>query len=102
MSAWIDPAGSHGGPVITTASDRLAMTGKFSWETQPEALPKGGVRWKGSNDPTGILGLGVLSYFKNYTNPFSLTGLELIAKGLTPSFPGDFESDVKRGKLPSV
>ena len=102
MSASIDPSGSHGGPVITTASDRVAMTGKLSWETMPEALLKAGVSWKVYNDPTGILGLGVLSYFKNYTDPFSLTGLELIAKGLTPSFPGDFESDVKGGKLPSV
>jgi phospholipase C len=102
MSASIDPAGAHGGPVITTASDRLAMTGKLNWETMPEALLKAGVSWKVYNDPTGILGLGVLSYFKNYTNVLSLTGLELIAKGLTPSFPGDFESDVKSGSLPSV
>jgi phospholipase C len=27
MSAWIDPAGEVGDPIITTASDRLAMTG---------------------------------------------------------------------------
>ena len=102
ISASIDPSGSHGGPVITTASDRVGMTGKLSWQTMPEALLAAGVSWKVYNDPTGILGLGVLSYFKNYTNPFSLTGLELIAKGLTPSFPGDFESDVKSGSLPSV
>ena len=102
ISASIDPAGAHGGPVITTASDRLAMTGKLSWETMPEALLAAGVSWKVYNDPTGLLGLGVLSYFKNYTDPLSLTGLELIARGLTPSFPGDFESDVKSGSLPSV
>jgi phospholipase C len=102
MSASIDPAGAHGGPVLTTASNRVGMTGKLNWETMPEALLKAGVSWKVYNDPTGILGLGVLSYFKNYTNPFSLTGLELIARGLTPSFPGDFASDVKSGKLPSV
>jgi phospholipase C len=102
ISASLDPSGSHGGPVITTASNRVGMTGKLNWETMPEALLKAGVSWKVYNDPTGILGLGVLSYFKNYTNPFSLTGLELIAKGLTPNFPGDFESDVKSGKLPSV
>jgi phospholipase C len=39
MSAWIDPAGKAGGPVITTASDRLAMTGALNWKTMPEALP---------------------------------------------------------------
>jgi Phosphoesterase family len=68
----------------------------------PEALLKAGVSWKVYNDPTGILGLGVLSYFKNYTDPFSITDLELIGKGLAPTYPGDFHSDVKNGTLPSV
>jgi len=85
ISASIDPAGKNGGPVITTATDRAAMTGALNWKTMPEALLEARVSWKVYNDPTGILGLGVLSYFKNYTNPFSLTGLELIAKGLTPA-----------------
>ena len=67
--------------MITTASDRLAMTGTLNWKTMPEALLEAGVSWKVYNDPTGILGLGVLSYFKNYTDPFSLTGIELIAAG---------------------
>jgi phospholipase C len=102
ISANIDPSGKAGGPVITTATDRIAMTGALNWKTMPEALLEAGVSWKVYNDPTGILGLGVLSYFKNYTNPFSITGLELIAKGLTPSYPGDFQSDVKNGTLPSV
>jgi phospholipase C len=102
FSASIDPAGVAGGPVITTASDRLAMTGTLNWKTMPEALLEAEVSWKVYNDPTGILGLGVLSYFKNYTDPFSRTGIELIARGLTPSYPGDFRSDVAKGKLPSV
>jgi phospholipase C len=102
ISAWLDPAGVAGGPVITTASDRLAMTGKLKWKTMPEALLEAGVSWKVYNDPTGILGLGVLSYFKNYTDPFSLTGIELIARGLTPTYSGDFKSDVAAGTLPSV
>ena len=87
MSAGIDPSGAHGGPVITTASNRVGMTGKLNWATMPEALLKQGVSWKAYNDPTGILGLGVLSYFKNYTNPFSLTGLELIAQGPDAELP---------------
>ncbi|MBV9856120.1 MAG: phospholipase [Streptosporangiaceae bacterium] len=102
MSAWIDPAGKAGGPVITTAFDRLAMTGKLSWKTMPEALLEAGVSWKVYNDPTGLLGLGVLPYFKAYDNPFSITGLELIARGLTPAYPDDFASDVASGSLPSV
>ncbi len=102
MSAWIDPAGAHGGPVITTASNRTAQVGTLSWETYPEALLKAGVSWKVYNDPTGLIGLSPLPYFKNYVNPFSLTGLELIAKAITPSYPGTFESDVAKGTLPSV
>jgi phospholipase C len=102
FSASIDPNGGQGGPVITTASDRVAMTGTLSWKTMPEALLEAGVSWKVYNDPTGLLGLGVLSYFKNYTDVLSLTGLELISKALTPTYPGNFESDVKSGSLPSV
>ncbi|HEY2674718.1 MAG TPA: alkaline phosphatase family protein [Rugosimonospora sp.] len=101
MSAWIDPAGAAGGPVITTASNRAGMTGKLNWKTMPEALLEAGVSWKVYNDPTGLAGLGVLSYFKNYTS-LSVTGVELAAKGLAPTYPGNFQSDVKNGTLPSV
>ncbi len=44
----------------------------------------------------------MLPYFKNYNNPFSITGLELIAAGMTPTYPGTFQSDVRSGKLPRV
>jgi len=102
MPAWIDPAGSAGGPVLTTASNRLGMTGTLHWKTMPEALLEAGVSWKVYNDPTGLLGLSVLPYFSAYSDVLSLTGLELIAKGLTPTYPGTFASDVKSGSLPSV
>jgi phospholipase C len=102
MSASIDPSGTHGGPIVVTTSNRVAATGTLSWETYPEALLKAGVSWKVYNDPTGLIGLNPLPYFKNYVNPFSLTGLELIAKAITPSYPGTFESDVASGSLPSV
>jgi phospholipase C len=102
MSAWIDPHGANGGPVVETFSDRLAEYGKLSWETMPQALLSAGVSWKVYNDPTGLLGLSPLPYFKAYNNPLSITGLELIAKALTPTYPGTFASDVKSGSLPSV
>jgi len=102
MSASIDPAGTNGGPVVETFSDRLAEYGKLSWETMPQALLSAGVSWKVYNDPTGLLGLSPLPYFKAFNNPLSLTGLELIAKGLTPTYPGTFASDVASGSLPSV
>ena len=102
MSASIDPHGTAGGPVVETFSNRIGEYGKLSWETMPEALLKAGVSWKVYNDPTGLLGLSPLPYFKNYNNVFSITGLELISRALTPSYPGDFASDVKSGKLPAV
>jgi phospholipase C len=102
MSATIDPAGTAGGPVVETYTDRLAQYGKLSWETMPERLLAAGVSWKVYNDPTGLLGLSPLPYFKAYNNPFSITGLELISRALTPTYPGSFAADVKAGTLPSV
>jgi phospholipase C len=102
MSASIDPAGTAGGPVVETFTDRLAEYGKLRWETMPERLLSAGVSWKVYNDPLGLLALSPLPYFKSYTDVFSITGLELIAKALTPTYPGDFASDVKSGELPSV
>ena len=102
MSGTIDPEGTAGGPVVQTFSDRPAEYGKLGWETMPERLLQAGVSWKVYNDPIGLVALSPLPYFKNYDNPFSITGLELIAKALTPTYPGDFQSDVASGKLPSV
>jgi phospholipase C len=102
MSASIDPAGTAGGPVVETFSNRLAEYGKLSWQTMPEALLKAGVSWKVYNDPLALLALSPLPYFKAYNNPLSITGIELISKALTPSYPGDFASDVASGSLPSV
>jgi phospholipase C len=102
ISASIDPAGVAGGPVLTTASDRVAMTGKLRWKTMPEALHEAGVSWKVYNATSGILGLGVLSYFHNFTDVLSITGLELIARGITPTFDDSFNEDVHHGTLPSV
>ena len=102
MSGTIDPEGSAGGPVVETFSDRPAEYGKLSWETMPERLLQAGVSWKVYNDPVGLVALSPLPYFKNYDNPLSITGLELISRALTPTYPGTFQSDVASGKLPSV
>ena len=102
MSASIDPEGTNGGPVVQTFSDRPAEYGKLSWETMPERLLSAGVSWKVYNDPVGLVALSPLPYFKNYDNPFSITGIELIARALTPTYPGTFQSDVASGNLPSV
>jgi phospholipase C len=102
MSASIDPAGAAGGPVVETFTDRPAEYGKLSWTTMPERLLAAGVSWKVYNDPTGLIGLSPLPYFKAYGNPLSVTGAELIARALAPTYPGTFASDVASGSLPSV
>jgi phospholipase C len=102
MSASIDPDGTNGGPVVETFTDRLAEYGKLSWETMPERLLAAGVTWKVYNDPLALLALSPLPYFSAYTDVFSSTGRALIGNGLTPTYPGDFASDVKSGQLPSV
>ncbi|HVV20441.1 MAG TPA: alkaline phosphatase family protein [Pseudonocardiaceae bacterium] len=102
MSATIDPDGAHGGPVVQTFSNRPGEYGTLTWETMPERLLAAGVSWKVYNDPVGLVALSPLPYFKAYDNPLSVTGLELIAKALTPTYPGTFASDVKSGTLPAV
>ena len=102
MSAWIDPHGTAGGPVVQTFTNRIAEYGALSWETMPQRLLAAGVSWKVYNDPLALLALSPLPYFKAYNDPLSVTGLELIAKALTPTYPGDFAADVASGSLPSV
>ncbi len=101
MSATIDPAGTAGGPVLETFGNRIAEYGKLHWETMPERLQAAGVSWKVYNDRLSELALSPLPYFKAYTDPFSVTGVELVGRGLTPDLD-DFGQDIKQNKLPSV
>jgi phospholipase C len=102
MTGTIDPEGVAGGPVVQTYGDRLAEYGKLRWETMPERLLKAGVSWKVYGDAIAKTALSPLPYFANYDNPFSITGLELIARATAPGYPDDFASDVAKGTLPSV
>jgi phospholipase C len=102
MSASIDPDGAAGGPVVETFGNRLAEYGKLSWETMPERLLAAGVSWKVYNDRLSELALSPLPYFKAFNDPFSITGFDLVSRGLTPHYPDDFAEDVRWGKLPSV
>lgn len=102
MSASIDPDGVAGGPVVETVRDRLAEYGKLTWETMPQRLLAAGVSWKVYNDRLCELALSPLPYFKAFTDPLSVTGFELVDRGLTPHFPDTFAEDIRWGKLPSV
>ena len=102
MSGTIDPDGKAGGPVVETYVDRIPHYGKLSWETMPERLQAAGVSWKVYNHPLAELALSPLPYFKAFTDPFSVTGLELTSRALAPSWPDDFTADVTAGRLPAV
>jgi phospholipase C len=97
MSATLDPAGTNGGPILSTSSSRTDRFGTLSWTTMPEQLQARGISWKVYGSPDGNFGDNVLPYFKQYqTNP------TLAANALTPTFPGTFQSDVTAGTLPQV
>jgi phospholipase C len=102
ISATIDPGSMAGGPVVQTFSDRIAEYGKLTWETMPERLQAAGVSWKVYSDRLCELALSPLPYFRSYNDPFSVTGIELVGRGLTPDFPDDFAGDVQGNKLPAV
>jgi phospholipase C len=95
MSAWIDPAGTQGGPVIQT--NVSGRTAKLSWTTMPERLQAHGISWKVYNSPAGGVLDNVLPYFTQYA-----PGSVLAAHGIEPTFPADFMTDLHSGHLPQV
>jgi phospholipase C len=97
VSAWLDPAGTQGGPVLSTSSERIDRFGTLSWTTMPEQLQARGISWKVYGDPSGNYGDNVLPYFKQYQSNATLA-----ANGLIPTYPADFKADVAAGTLPEV
>ncbi len=96
ISAWIDPDGKKGGPLLLDASPR-----QFSWTTMPEQLETKGISWKAYTTPDevapGQVGDPVFPYFDQYyANP------ALGQKALVPQYPSDFLSDCASGALPQV
>jgi phospholipase C len=98
----LDPAGTHGGPCLeTTAKPPNPL---YSWRTYPEELESAGVSWKVYQDKSidflsrAFLS-GMLERFAAFnTDPKS----PLAAKGIDPTYPDDFRSDVANGTLPAV
>jgi phospholipase C len=95
MSATIDPAGTHGGPLLHTNVG--GRTGLFSWTTMPERLQAHGVDWKVYQSPAGGSFDNVLTYFKQYT-----PGSELYKRGIRTTYPVDFMNDLDQDRLPKV
>jgi phospholipase C len=100
ISATLDPAGAHGGPLVETLGvpAREEEFFKLTWTTMPEQLQARGISWKVySLDNVSPLADPVFIYFKNY-----LTNPKLAARALVPSFPAGFLADVALGTLPQV
>ena len=106
LTGTIDPGGTHGGPVLTTKSAREALF-SVNWTTVPELLEDAAISWKtyttpgeGFYAPNPDAGFGdaILPYFAQYKNPRS----SLYKKAFLPSYPRDFDHDVRTGRLPSV
>jgi len=107
ISGTIDPAGTHGGPVLITNPSPDA---RFSvdWPTMPEVLEDAGVSWKVYSPPGApyrvqspevmLISDAILPYFSQYSDPNS----SLHQKAFNPTFPADFAQDVASGSLPEV
>ena len=100
MSASLDPAGKHGGPLLETlVAKRGSFAGKFTWTTMPERLQSQGVSWKFYQGTAGGALDNVLPYFKAF-NPG--TKLDKLGGVHAPTYPADFLADLSSGHLPQV
>jgi phospholipase C len=98
MSATLDPAGAKGGPLLETlTTTRGSLQGAFQWTTMPEQLQARGVSWKVYTSPVAGVLDNVLTYFAAYNRPGAPAD-----RGLKPTFPADFLSDIEHDSLPSV
>jgi phospholipase C len=98
MSATLDPAGTHGGPLLETlVGSRGSLAGKFTWTTMPERLSSHHVSWKVYTSKAGGSFDNVLPYFKAYS-----AGSKLAKLGIEPVYPDDFIADLKHNRLPQV
>ena len=103
MSAWIDPAGTNGGPILETyVQTRPAHYGQFTWETMPERLSEAGVSWKIYQTPSADFTLSPMLYFKPFADPQTASQAAMAAQANGPQYPTDFVLDVASGQLPSV
>jgi len=110
-SAFLDPEGTHGGPVLETPglSTSATAVGSVRWDTMPEALLDHGVSWKVYQPPGTSVGTGqgialstgfnALLYFTQY---LADPGSALYKQAFLPSWPDELVADVKGGTLPQV
>ncbi|COX45845.1 membrane-associated phospholipase C 2 plcB [Mycobacterium tuberculosis] len=103
MSAWIDPDGTDGGPVLIEPN--IQPLQHYSWRIMPENLEDAGVSWKvyqnkllGALNNTVVGYNGLVNDFKQAADPRS----NLARFGISPTYPLDFAADVRNNRLPKV
>ena len=94
MSAWIDPEGTNGGPIISNEHNTL-----YTWKSYPEALSEAGVSWKVYQEVDNY-GTNVLEYFDQYVN--APVSSPLYQNALRTYASDQFEYDAQHDKLPTV
>jgi phospholipase C len=96
ISATIDPAGHRGGPLVGPVSAR-----QLSWETMPERLTAHGIEWKAytsaDNYAPGQVGDPPFQFFKQFSGR-----ADIAQRAFGHTFPGDFQTDARAGRLPAV
>ncbi|CCB71799.1 Non-hemolytic phospholipase C (modular protein) (plasmid) [Streptantibioticus cattleyicolor NRRL 8057 = DSM 46488] len=90
----IDPAGTHGGPVISNV-----IPEPFRWTTYPERLTKAGVSWHVYQQEDDY-GCNPLEFFQAYQD--ARPGDPLYEHGLTIGPADQFARDALAGRLPTV
>src|ERR1700735_3180319 len=94
ISAWIDPHGVGGGPIISNIDPT-----PYEWKSYPEALTDAGVSWQVYQEVDNYE-TNLLEMFKSFQNaPLSST---LWKSGMRTFSPGQFEWDAMHDRLPTV
>jgi phospholipase C len=95
-TAFIDPEGKNGGPVIDNSEAR-----PYTWTTYAERLEKAGVSWRNYQEPdTGDD--NPLAWFKQYQQAPHSSPLWQKGMATVPNLPEAFAADVRDGNLPQV
>jgi phospholipase C len=94
LSAWNDPEGVAGGPVIANVDPT-----PYGWKTYPEALTEAGVSWQVYQEVDNYE-CNPLEMFASFHN--ANPGSALFQSGLRTFQPGQFEYDALNDRLPTV
>ena len=100
LSAWIDPAGTQGGPVQSTITWNPQKP-TLSWETYPERLTAAGVSWRVYTSPDANTQEEPLADFKQFY-PGNAGYRPEYTDAVFGHGYGQFLADAAAGQLPQV